>query len=83
MQGDRVASLLCATGNRHRTQDCKSLARIHQRPAKMFLENPDCPFAHGPHRRRQDRWHQIPTVPRRGPWSSNGKGSCERTFDAQ
>src|SRR6516225_2474552 len=48
-----------------------------------FLGNPDCPFAHVPHRRRQGRWHQTPTVPRRGPGSSNGKGSCERTFDAQ
>src|SRR5262249_45159639 len=47
-----------------------------------FLGNPDCPFAHVPHRRRQDRWHQTATVPRRGPGSSNGKGSCEGTFGA-
>ena len=48
-----------------------------------FLENPDCPFAHVPHRRRQDRGHQTVTVPRHGPWSSKGKGSCEGSFDAQ
>src|SRR5262249_7963674 len=47
-----------------------------------FVGNPDCPFAHVPYRRRQDRWHQTLTVPRRGPWSSNGKGSCEGSFGA-
>jgi hypothetical protein len=78
-----VASLVCATGNRNRTQDGTSFNRIHHRPGKVFLENPDCPFAHVLNRRRQDRRHQTPTVPRRGPWSSNGKGSRERTFGAQ
>jgi len=48
-----------------------------------FLGDPDCPFAHVPHRRRQDRGHQTITVSRRGPGSSNGQGSCEGTFGAQ
>ena len=47
-----------------------------------FLEDPDCPFAHVPHRRRQDRGHQTVTVPRRGPGLSNSQGSHEGTFDA-
>jgi len=48
-----------------------------------FLGNPECPFAHVPHRRRRDRWRQTVTALRHGPWSSNGKGSRERSFDAQ
>ena len=47
-----------------------------------FLGDPDCPFAHVPHRRRQDRGHQTVTVPRRGPGLSNGQGSRKGSFDA-
>jgi len=47
-----------------------------------FLGNPDCPFALFS-RRRQDCWHQTGTVPRRGPWYVNSKGSRERSFGAQ
>ncbi len=34
-------------------------------------------------RRRQDCLHQTITMQQRGPWSSQGKGSHERSFDAQ
>ena len=47
-----------------------------------FLGNPNCPSAHVP-RRRQDCLHQTNTVQQRGPWSSKGKGSHERSLDAQ
>ena len=47
-----------------------------------FLGNLDCPFALFS-RRRQDRGHQTGTVPRRGPWYVNSKGSYERSFGAQ
>jgi len=45
-----------------------------------FLGNHDCPFAHGPIRRRQDCLHQTITVQQRGPWSSKGKGSHDWVF---
>ena len=50
--------------------------------APKFLGN-HCSFAHVPIRRRQDCSHQTITVQQRGPWSSKGKGSHERSFDAQ
>src|SRR5262245_41741641 len=46
-----------------------------------FLGNLDCPFALFS-RRRQDRGHQTATVPQRGPWYVNSRGSHERSFDA-
>jgi hypothetical protein len=47
-----------------------------------FLGNPNCPFAHVP-RLRQDCLHQTSTVQQHGPWSIKGKGSHERSFEAQ
>src|SRR5262249_44305323 len=46
-----------------------------------FLGNPDCPLAMFS-RRRQDCSHQTATVPQRGPWYVNSRGSHERSFDA-
>jgi hypothetical protein len=46
-----------------------------------FPGNPDCPFALFS-RRRQDCGHQTGTVPQRGPWYVNSKGSHERSFGA-
>ena len=46
-----------------------------------FLENLYCPFAMFS-RRRQDCGHQTGTVPQRGPWSVNSKGSRKGSFDA-
>jgi len=48
-----------------------------------FLGNPHCPFARVPHRRRRDQLRQTTKAQRRGPWSSQGKGSRKGSFDAQ
>jgi hypothetical protein len=59
-----------------------SLPRSEQGSPK-FLGNPDCPFAHDPIRLRQDCQYQTITVQQHGPWSIKGKGSHERSFEAQ
>jgi hypothetical protein len=48
-----------------------------------FLGNLSCPFAHVLNRLRWDYWHQTRTVPQRGPWYFQSRGSHERSFEAQ